>query len=471
MNKENTEEALEKVTKETTSIEMLFSRGRQGSKIYKLVFISLVGITMSLFHLYTAGFGVFEAWQQRMITLSFILLLIPVLFPFSSKKNTVGKIADIIYLTLAIAVAIYSFQAYPEISFRTTLPNEADVFFGTIAVILVLEGTRRAIGYFLSILIFLFALYTYFGEFMPGLISHPGFSYERIIATFYNSTNGMFGIILGAMSNYIIVFIIFGAFLLKSKAGKLFIELAFSLTGARAGGPAKVSVLASGLMGMIQGAAVSNVATTGTLTIPLMKRVGYRSHFAGGVEAAASAGGQLMPPIMGAAAFIIAANLRIPYIELALFALIPALLHYIAIYFMVHFQAKKDKLEGLSKSELPNVKNILKEGWILFLPIVLIVALLVVGYSPQLAGFYSILALIGISALRKSTRMSLKEILGALEIGARNSVSIGIICAAAGILIGSVNLSGLGLKFSSLVLSITGESLILTLILIMLASA
>src|SRR5699024_7798335 len=271
-------------------------------------------------------------------------------------------------------------------------------------------------------------------------------------------------------SNYIIIFIIFGAFLLKSKAGKLFIDLAYAVTGSRSGGPAKVSVFASGLMGMTQGAAVSNVATTGTLTIPLMKRVGYKPYFAGGVEAAASVGGQLMPPIMGASAFIIAANLKIPYINLALYALIPAVLHYLAVYLMVHFQAKRNNLKGLSKKELPKIKDVLKEGWLLFLPIAMIIILLAMGFSPQLAGFYSILAIIALSALRKSTRMSIKDILAALEIGGKNSVSIGVICAAAGLLIGSVNLSGLGLKFSSMVLSVTGESILISLILIMLAS-
>src|SRR5699024_2618663 len=223
--------------------------------------------------------------------------------------------------------------------------------------------------------------------YFPGMLSHPGFGLERVVATFYNSTSGMFGTVLGAMSNYIILFIIFGAFLLKSKAGEMFIDLAYGLTGSKVGGPAKVSTVASGLMGMIQGAAVSNVATTGALTIPLMKKVGYKPHFAGGVEAASSSGGQLMPPIMGASAFIIATNLQVPYIKIAFYAIAPALLYYIAIYFMVHFEAKKQNLLGLPKNELPNVWKILKEYWFLMLPVFLIILLLVMGYSPQFAGF------------------------------------------------------------------------------------
>src|SRR5699024_3851841 len=296
---------------------------------------SIVAISMSLFHMYTSGFGILEAWQQRSITLSFILLLIPVLYPLKTRYRFINIIADTIYLILAIIVILYTLNVYPEILFRKTVPNQGDLIFGGITILLVLEGTRRAVGYFLSLIILFFVLYAYFGNYMPGLLSHPGFNFERIVATFYNSTSGMFGIILGAMTNYIIIFIIFGAFLLKSSAGKLFIDLAYGLTGSKDGGPAKVAVIASGLMGMIQGAAVSNVATTGSLTIPLMKRVGYKPHFAGGVEAASSSGGQLMPPIMGASAFIIATNLQIPYIQIAFYAIAPAIIYYIAIYLMV----------------------------------------------------------------------------------------------------------------------------------------
>lgn len=453
-----------------TGIEKILNRTYKDSNIVKLLFIAFVAITMSLFHMYTSGFGVLEAWQQRSTTLLFILLLIPVLYPFKQGNRFIGIFIDVIYLVLTIAVIIYTLQAYPEIAFRGTIPNNADVIFGGIAVLLVLEGTRRALGYFMSLLVLLFVVYTYFGSIMPGMLAHPGFSFERMIATYYNSTLGMFGLILGAMSNYIIIFIIFGAFLAKSQAGKFFIELAYSLTGSRTGGPAKVAVVSSGLMGMVQGAAVSNVATTGTLTIPLMKRVGYKSHFAGGVEAAASSGGQIMPPIMGASAFIMAANLKIPYIDLVFFALFPALLHYLAVYFMVHFEAKKSYLRSIPREELPSIKKVIREGWFLLLPVIMIIVLLVIGYSPQYAGFYSILGIIVISFFRKSTRMSLKDILAALELGGRNSVSIGIICAAAGLLVGSVNLTGLGLKFSSMVLSITGESILISLILIMLAS-
>lgn len=453
-------------TEKQTSIAKIFG----GNRSIIVLCVALLSISMSFFHLYTAGFGVLEAWQQRTITLSFVLILLPLLYPFKSSKRIITVVVDSLYIILALASVIYTLSVYPGITLRESIPTNLDVIFGTIVILLVLEGTRRAVGYFMTIIVLAFVLYTYFGAYFPGLLGHPGFSVDRMVATYYNSTFGMFGVVLGAMSNYIIVFIIFGAFLSKSQAGKFFIELAYSWTGSKTGGPAKVAVVASGLIGSIQGAAVSNVATTGTLTIPLMKRVGYKPHFAGGVEAAASAGGQLMPPIMGAAAFIIAANLKIPYIELALFALVPAFLHYFAVYLMVHFEAKKKGLEGIPKVELPNAKKVFVEGWFLFIPIIMIIGLLAKGFSPQLAGFYSIISIILVSAFRKDTRMSFKNILEALELGGKNSISVGIICAAAGLLIGSVNLTGLGLKFSSIVLGLSGDSLFLTLVLIMLSS-
>lgn len=458
-------------TENDTAIESLLNKDANKSPlILKLAFIAIVGIGMSIFHLYTSGFGILEAWQQRSITFSFVLLLVPFLFPFKKGPKSVRRLIDAAFFLFSLATVSYIIFGYPEITLRESNPNTFDIIFGSLTVLLVLEATRRTIGLTMTLLVSVFIGYVFYGQHVPGILGHPGFDLEKAIDTYFNTTFGVFGLILGAMSNYIIVFIIFGAFLTKSQAGKFFIDLAFSLTGSRTGGPAKVAVLASGLMGSISGAAVSNVATTGTLTIPLMKRVGYKPHFAGGVEASASAGGQLMPPIMGAAAFIIAANLKIPYIELALFALIPALLHYFAVYMMVHFEASKQNLQGVPKSELPDIRKVLVEGWFLLLPIALIIFLLIKGFSPQYAGFYSTLSIVVVSLIRKRTRMSLKDIVGALELGGRNSVSIAVICAAAGILIASVNLTGLGLKFSSVVLELTGGSLLLTLIFIMIAS-
>ncbi|VEF46622.1 TRAP type transporter protein [Bacillus freudenreichii] len=453
-----------------TYTEKLFKGAVSRPKLMLYGLIAVIAIAMSVLHLYTSGFGIFSAWKQRSITICFALLLIPLLFPLKKQGQKIHRLADYVYFAASLITVGYIFFSFPEIQFREGTPTQSDIIFGTILVLLVLEGTRRTVGWAMTIIVATFIGYVFFGQHLQGILNHPGISFQKAISTYFITTQGIFGIILGAMSNYIITFIIFGAFLAKSKAGKFFIDLSYSLTGAKTGGPAKVAVVASGLMGSISGAAVSNVATTGTLTIPLMKRVGYKGHFAGGVEAAASAGGQLMPPVMGAAAFLIAANLQIPYASLMLYAIIPALLHYFAVYYMVHFEAKKNNLSGLKKEELPNTKRVLIEGWFLLLPIILIVGILVLGYSPQIAGFYSILSIILVSLFRKDTRMSFKDILSALEIGAKNSVSITAICAAAGLLVSSVSLTGLGLKFSSIVLNLTSGSLILSLICIMLAS-
>jgi TRAP transporter 4TM/12TM fusion protein len=436
----------------------------------KLVPVAVIGISMSLFHMYTAGFGILPAWEQRSVLLSFVLLLIPFYFPFKAKLKPLRLVVDAIYLLAAVTAVIYIMLGYPEIIYRVGSPNTADLIIGSLVVILVLEGVRRTVGKAMTILVAIFIAYVFLGAYIPGTLGHPGFSFSTAIDNYFNSTFGVFGLILGAMSNYIIIFIIFGAFLAKSHAGKFFIETAYALTGSNTGGPAKVAVLASGMMGMISGAAVSNVVTTGSLTIPLMKRVGYKPHFAGAVEVSASAGGQLLPPVMGAAAFIIAANLQIPYIELCLIALIPAILHYVAIFLMVHFEAKKNNLEGIPKEELPDKKTVFKEGWFLLIPIALIIGLLILGYSPQFAGFYSIISVVLVSMFRKKTRMDWKNVIGALEIGAKNSVSITVICAAAGILIGSITLTGLGLKFSSIVFDLTGGILLIALILAMITS-
>lgn len=466
--KNNSDNSLEINIEENSEIESLLEGKRK--KWLKPLIISLLGISMALFHMYTAYFGILENWQQRSMTVIFLLLLIPFVYPFKHGSLTLKRLVDGLYLMTAVALSLYIWLGYPDIIIREGQPNTLDLIFGTLVCVLILEATRRTVGNAMTILILIFILYLFFGNQISGRLGHPGFSYSKIINTFFNTTSGIFGIIMGAMSTFIVVFIVFGSFLAKSKAGRFFIEIAYGLTGAQSGGPAKVAVIASGAMGTISGVAVSNVVTTGALTIPLMKRVGYKPHFAGAVEASASAGGQLMPPIMGAAAFLIATNLQMPYAQVMLAALFPALLHYFAIYMMVHLEAKKNNLKGLPKSELPNVKKVFKEGWFLLLPVITIITLLISGYSPQKAGFVGILSIVLVSYFRKGTRMNWKQILGALEIGAKNSIQVAAVCGSAGILVGIITLTGLGLKFSSLVVNSTGGILIIALFFTMLAS-
>jgi len=282
--------------------------------------------------------------------------------------------------------------------------------------------------------------------------------------------NGIYGIPLMVMATYIFLFILFGAILMESGAGRFFINLALALTGSRRGGPAKASIVSSALMATVSGSAVANVVTTGTFTIPLMKKIGYRPRFAAAVEACSSSGGQIMPPVMGAAAFIIAEFLSIPYLKVCLAAFFPAILYFFSIFIMVHFEAAKHDLAMLEKEELPNAKEELKRGGHLFISLAVIIGLLVVGYTPMYAAFWAIVSVLALSFMKKETRMSPQRLLSALEDGATKAIPVSIACACAGIIIGSVFVSGLGLKFTNLIVTIAAGRLWMALFLTMVAS-
>jgi TRAP transporter 4TM/12TM fusion protein len=453
----------------------LHDKSLSGKKRIKLGLIASIAIIWAAFHVYTSYFGVLEAWRHRAVTLTFMLVLAFLYYP--SKQRGTGSlrglfllIYDNIGIVLSIMLGAYMWFAYDGIIDREGMPNQNDLVFGGIAIWLVLEVARRTVGSGMAILASCFILYMLFGYLLPGTLGLPYIGYSKVIDTMFNSTYGIFGLIMGVMATFIIIFVIFGGFLVHSKAGDFFIKLSFALTGHRVGGPAKVAVVASGFMGMVSGAAAANVATTGAFTIPLMKRVGYKPEFAGAVEASSSMGGQFMPPIMGAAAFIIAEQLRIPYGRLCLYALIPALLHFFAVYMMVHFRAQKRNLPLLSKAELPNPWEIMKSQGHLLLPVIIIVGLLVTGYTPQASGFWAIVSVLVLTGLKKNTRMRWDKILSALETGAKNSISITAVCACAGLIVGSVIMTGLGLKICRLVLAASQGYTLLGLILIMFAS-
>ena len=444
-------------------------------KRIKLGLIALIAIIWASFHLYTSYAGILEAWRHRSLTLTFVLVLSFLYYPtrgknLSSRKGIMLFLYDNIGILLSVILGLYMWFGYEGIVDREGMPNFNDLLFGGLALALVLEITRRTVGNGMAILASCFIAYMLLGHYIPGSMGIPKLGYEKVIDTMFNSTYGLFGLIIGVMSTFIIIFVIFGGFLVHSQAGNFFIKFAYALTGHRTGGPAKVAVLASGFMGMVSGAAAANVATTGAFTIPLMKKVGYRPEFAGGVEAAASMGGQFMPPVMGAAAFLIAEQLRIPYIDLCWYALTPALLHFLAITTMVHFEAQKRGLPKLSKDELPDALKLLTTQGHLLIPVIIIVYLLVMGYTPQTAGFYATLSVVALTALKAQTRMRWDTILSALETGARNAISIAAVCACAGIIVGAVIMTGLGLKISRLVLEASSGYLLLGLFFIMLTS-
>jgi len=341
---------------------------------------------------------------------------------------------------------------------------------GGITILLVLEATRRAIGPELPIVVIVFLLYAYFGPYMPGYFAHRGYSLERIIEHLYMQTEGIFGIPLGVSSSFVFLFILFGAVLNKTGMGKFFIDLSMALAGHTTGGPAKVAVIASGFVGSISGSSVANVVTTGSFTIPLMKSIGYKKDFAGAVEAAASTGGQIMPPVMGAAAFVMSEFLQIPYIKIAAAAAIPAIIYYAAVMIMVHLEACKNGLKGLPRERLPKAKQVLKEKGHLILPLLGLVYLMVRGYTAIFAAFWAIVMSLAASMIKKETRLNLKNFFGAFEDGAKGALGVASACACAGMVVGVTTLTGFGLKIASGIVALGGGKVLPTLFFTMIAS-
>ena len=441
---------------------------------YIAIIISIIAISMSLFHFYTGGFGLWLALKQRALHLAFTLALIFLLYPTTKKGIGSDKskvpLWDIVLATLGAFTSLYLIIYYNELVFRAGLPSRIDLIMGGITILLVLEATRRAIGPELPIVVVVFLIYAYFGPYMPGFLAHRGYSLERIIEHLYMQTEGIYGIPLGVSSSFVFLFILFGSVLNKTGMGKFFIDLSMALAGHTTGGPAKVAVIASGFMGSINGSSVANVVTTGSFTIPLMKSIGYKKDFAGAVEAAASTGGQIMPPVMGAAAFVMSEFLEIPYIKIAAAAIIPAIIYYIAVITMVHLEACKYDLKGLPKERLPKAKEVLQEKGHLLVPIIGLVYLLVRGYTALFAAFWAIVMSLAVSMLKKETRLNLKGLLGAFEDGAKGALGVAAACACAGMVVGVVTLTGLGLKIANGIVTLGGGNLLLTLFFTMIAS-
>lgn len=429
---------------------------------------TVLAIGLALVHMRQPLYPI-DPWSLRLIHLGLGMAIAFLILPLVKKKK-IG-IIDFLLVALAIAANGYVLVFMDGIIARFSVPSTMDLVAGALIIILVLEMTRRVVGLPLVIIATAFILYAYFGPYMPELLWHKGYSVSRIIDHLSLYMEGIYGVPLGASASYVILFIILGAFLVVTKTGDFFMDMANSVAGRARGGPAKVAVLASAFFGTISGSSVANVTSTGSYTIPLMKKTGYQPHFAAAVEATASSGGQIMPPIMGAAAFVMAETTGIPYITIAIGALIPAFLYFATVEFAVHLEAVKAGLRGLSKEEVPNLWQVFKEGGHLLLPpLVLIFLLAVMRFSPLYAAFWSIIASVVASSLRKRTRITPKEFLKALEMGAKGSLIVIAATASAGIVVGVLTLTGLGLRFASIVLEIGADSLLLTLILTMIAS-
>lgn len=435
--------------------------------------IAAICILYSLFHLYIT-FNPMPSLLQRSVHVGVGFALIFLIFP-ASKKSSRKRVAwyDWIWFVLSLSGMTYLIYEYQDIvTSRGGMANSVDVIFSIITVICVLEGSRRITGWILPILASIFLLYPFVShlDFMPDRLLTRPYDMGDIFGQLFLKTEGLYSVAIGASVTFIFLFILFGAFLARSGMGQLFNDLALALAGDKKGGPAKVAVISSGFMGSINGSALSNVVSTGAFTIPLMKKVGYHKDFAGAVEASASVGGQILPPIMGASAFIMAETTGLPYSTIALAALLPAILYYLGVIAQVHFRAGRRDLKGMAKESLPQVKEVLKARGHMLLPIVFLIYLLIQNVPVGYAAAYTIGFTVVISMLRKETRMGFKDILGALEDGARQSLAVMAACAVVGIIIGVVSLTSFGTVMTSSIVTLGAGSLLLTLILTMLAS-
>lgn len=443
-----------------------------GSIFRKIVFVGL--LAFSIFQLYTAIFGQFTAYVQRSIHLGFALSLIFILFPARKrlKKEKRGKVPfyDLILALLSVGVGLYWPLNIEKIAGQIGRLTEMDIAVGIIAIILTLEAARRAVGIPITVISTLFLVYAFFGPYFPGFLNHRGQDLNSIVRTMFYTTDGILGTPISVSATFIFVFLLFGAFLVKTGVGNYFNELAVAIAGRATGGPAKVAIFSSALQGTISGSSVANVVGSGSYTIPMMKKLGYRKEFAGGVEAAASTGGQLMPPIMGAAAFLMVEFIGgITYWEIAKAATIPALLYFSGIWIMTHFEAKRTGLKGMSEDQIPNRKEVLKKIYLL-LPIAGIIFFLLIGVPTMQAALYGIVLTIAVSAIRKETRIGFKDMIDALVDGARTALAVAAATACAGIIVGVVLKTGLGLGLANGLISAAGGSILLTLIFTMIAS-
>lgn len=435
------------------------------------IIISVVAFLLSAFSIYVNSLMNIQEIYRNVIFLGFIFVLGFLLYPaFKNGDRSKPSIFDYIWVVLGLAGTIYILVNYSTIhNVRMSIPNTTDYIFAIITVIALLEVSRRTIGIFIPLLSLIALVYALFGPYFPGMFGHAGFSLERLLYRIYMTTEGIFGMTFSIATTYIVLFILFGAFLNVSGATRLFNDLAIAIAGQRRGGPAQVAVISSALTGSLSGSAVANVATTGTFTIPLMKSLGLRPRFAGAVEAAASTGGMIMPPIMGAAAFIMAGFLGVSYNVIILAAIVPAILYYAALIFAIDLEAKKQGLKGMSKDSIPQVLQVLKERGMLLLPIIVVIGTLLAGKTPLFAGFAGIITVIVASWLTKDkeNRVTIKKAANALIDGARGTIQVAVACASVGIIIAVVTMTGLGSTFAYNIINLSGGVLAIILILVM----
>lgn len=436
-----------------------------------LLILNIIGFVMTLFQMYCAGFKTIDVMQFRALHTAFGMCILYLIYPMT-KKSSRNKIPwyDWVLATIATIPNLYIAIFFKQLAQRAGTVTTLDMIMGIVMILSILEGARRVVGPLLTGIATFFLLYTMFGPYFPGALAHRGASLGGLIRHMVFTTEGVFGVALGASASFIFLFCLLGALMNALGSDKVMIDLAVAVFGKQRGGPAKAAVVSSALFGTISGSSLANVTTTGTFTIPLMKGVGYKPEFAGAVEATASCGGQIMPPVMGAAAFIIAEFLGKSYLEVCLAAALPAVLYFTGIFAAVHVTACKQGLKGVPADQLPSAKKVLKEKGYLLLPLLAIIIILCCGMSPQMSAFVGVILTIAISFLKKETRFTPKKLFLAFADGAKGAVDVMIACAVVGFIVGSFTLSGLGVKMASLVTALAGGKLILTLLFSALAS-
>jgi TRAP transporter 4TM/12TM fusion protein len=435
--------------------------------------VNALAAAMGAFYLYTSGFGIITIESHLGVFFAITMALIFLSFP-GCVKAPMDRFTpwDLLFALLGLGVGFYFIFSYPDFVQRVGAYTNLDVAVGVLTIILSIEAARRSVGLLLPVVSVLALLYAYKGisQALPSLIAHRGFDFIRISTFMYTTLDGLFGVVTYTLATYVIPFALFGAFLQRSGVGKFFINLPYAIFGTSSSGTAQVAVIGSALLGTVSGSPVANVVTTGTFTLPLMRKGGYKPEVAGAIESAASSGSMFMPPVMGSAAFFMVEFTGIPYIEIVKVAMIPAILYYLGVSAMVHIHAAKHGLKGLPKEALPQVGKVLKEGWYLSLPLVVLVLLLVKGYSPTVSAFWASISSLAVSWVKKETRMGLRDIYDCLAGGSKSIMMIASVAGAVGIIVGVLGISGLSYKFSTIILSLAQGHLFPTIVLVMIAS-
>jgi TRAP transporter 4TM/12TM fusion protein len=442
--------------------------------------VAVIAITASVYHIIVLSnvLDYLFNWNvvfvtHRAVHLSFFIVLTFLTVPML-KRDLRDKLPwyDVVLAILGFSGCAYIFALYQrELIMRLSLPTTLDTIFGIITIVVLLEASRRLIGWFIPSLVVLFLLYTIFSNHFPGILHARGYPIDRILLDMYVANLGIWSDLLGISATMIFMFILFAAFLQVSGAGRFLVNLAFGLAGRFRGGPAKVAVIGSAFFGTLSGSAVANVASTGAITIPMMKKVGYRPSFAAAVEACASSGGMLMPPVMGAAAFIMADWLQVSYWTICAAALVPAILYFLSLYFMVDFEAARTGLRGLPRTELPSLRRTLFQGWVFLVPVAILVYFIgVLEWNPTKAALYSLVSMIIVSWFRKETRINLTKLLAGLEAGSKGMLEVAVLCGTIGIMVGCIHTTGLGVKLSSALVDLSGGNLAVLLIITAVAS-